>query len=331
MKALFVVGSYCDNDSKLEALESLLLQAQELGIQTLVIGKYPIPERVQRLCSYFLFDKDNPFITGRAISYWHAIYGVKVSDLFPDHGLAALSQITIGLSVAKALGYDIAYWVNYDVDLTKFADFSIAARASIENGNHAAGFEFTKKEPYAAGICLTNIAFKVNPASEKLNGILTESLYRRVVESDSSLYAEDVMLEAIKLSELKYDYLDPALNFPASISVMGDRLNGKIRDQLCPISRAYFSNCFIGFCENTDKPGCFIWTVAIPNVEVEIDFGNARGVFSNGNSLHIFIDLEEPPTQCKVVSINGEPVNELIDESFSPEYWGRHRIRKEEV
>jgi hypothetical protein len=58
MKELIVVGSYCDTASKLEALESLLLQAQALGIQTLVIGKYPIPERVQSLCDYFLFDKD---------------------------------------------------------------------------------------------------------------------------------------------------------------------------------------------------------------------------------------------------------------------------------
>jgi hypothetical protein len=328
MKELIVVGSYCDTASKLEALESLLLQAQALGIQTLVIGKYPIPERVQSLCDYFLFDKDNPFIIGRAISYWHTIHGIRVSDIFPDHGLAALSQITKSLSVAKALGYDIAYWVNYDVDLTKFADFAIAARTSIAQGNHAAGFEFTKRAPHAAGICLTNIAFKINPASEKLNGILTESLYRRVIESDSSLYAEDVMLEAAKLSELRYDYLDQDLNFPASITVMGNRLNGKINSQTC---LKYFSNCFIGFCENTDRPGCFIWTTHTPNLEVEIDFGNAQGIFSNGDGLYIFIDLEEQPAQCKIVSINGEPVNELIDESFSPEYWGRHRIRKEEV
>jgi hypothetical protein len=329
MREIFVVGSYCDTASKIEALENLLHQAKSLGIQTLVFGKYPLPEKTQRLCDYFLFDKDNPFIAGRAICYWHTNHGFRVSDIFPDHGLAALSQITKGLSVAKALNYDIAYWVNYDVDLANFADFSSAAKLSLSQGSHAAGFEFTKMAPLAAGICLTSIAFKLNPASEKLNGILTESLYRRVIESNSSFYAEDVMLEAVKLSELKYDFLDPALNFPASITVMGDRLNGKFDSGKLPISTKYFSNFFIGFDENSGSPGFFIWNTYPPNLEIEIDFGNSIGTFTNGNSVYIHETLADPPSQCKILSINGEPVNETLDESFSNEYWGRHRIRQE--
>ena len=329
MREIFVVGSYCDTPSKLEALEDLLIQAKSLGIQTLVFGKYPLPEETQRLCDYYLFDKDNPFIIGRAICYWHTIYGVKVTDLFPDHGLAALSQITKGLSVAKALNYDIAYWVNYDVDLTKFPDFANAARLSLSQGNHAAGFEFTKKAPFVSGICLTNIAFKINPASEKLNGVLTERLYRTVIESDSSAYAEDVMREAIKISELKYDYLDPALNFPASITVMGNRLNGKIEVSRAPICSRHFSNFFIGFDENADSTGFFIWNVYAPDLEIEIDFGSVIKTYSNGKSTFIHETLTDPPVYCKVISINGEPVNETLDEAFSNEYWSRHKIRKE--
>jgi hypothetical protein len=52
MKEILLVGAYCDTAVKLEALERLLAQAKDLNMPVLVFGRYPLPERVQKLCDY---------------------------------------------------------------------------------------------------------------------------------------------------------------------------------------------------------------------------------------------------------------------------------------
>lgn len=331
MKELLIICSYCDTSNKIAALERLLNQAKEHGLETLLFAKYPISQSIQKLCTYYVFDGDNPFIAGQSLCYWYEIYDFKVLTITPDHGLAVLNQIVKSLSIANSLKYDIAYLVNYDVDISSFPEFSNVAKSKIIEGYHAIGFEWKKQEPLMNGMNLTNIAFKVNIAAEKMNGVLTENLYLRTAQKNQSILAEDVMLEAVKISELKYFFLDPNYDFPAKITVIGDRLNGKINEDTSPISLKYFSNCFVGFDEDFDSPGCIIWTTYEPDLQIEIDFGSETGIWSNGKSKYIRIKLSEPPTMCKILSINGVDVNEIIDHEFESSHWGRNRIQTKEL
>lgn len=328
MKEILLVGAYCDTAVKLKALERLLTQAKDLHMPVLVFGRYPLPERVQRLCDYWLFDKSNPIISDHVISHWNRVHGRVISNLFLDYGFAALDQMTKSLGFVDSLNYDIAYWVGYDVDLTEFPKFREASLEQInEKGSHAVGFMFkpTSEGPFR-GFGTTTIAFKVNEASVKLRGSLTESLYRWVISHDQNLLAEDVIETCFKLADVKHHILDQSLNLPATLTATGIRKHGDVPAEF-PKTRSYLSSLFIGKNEDTGDFVCFIWNIKSPNLTIVLDFGNGIEVAEvNG---HVEFALTQKPTQCKVVSINAEPIDETLDLEYSDAYWSTNLLRRD--
>lgn len=327
MKEILLVGAYCDTAVKLEALERLLAQAKDLNMPVLVFGRYPLPERVQKLCDYWLFDRSNPLIEDHVLSYWQRAHGRIISNLSLDYGFAAMDQMTKSLGFVDSLNYDIAYWVVYDVDLTEFSKFKEASLAQInENGSHAVGFMFkpTSEGPFR-GFGTTTIAFKVNEASTKLRGSLTESLYRWVISHDQNLLAEDVLETCFKLNELKYHILDHSLNLPATLTSTGIRNHGNVPNDF-PKTHNYLANCFIGKNEDTGEFACFIWNIKSPKLKIVLDFGNSTEIVEVEN--HVEFALTQKPTRCRVVSINDEPIDEILDSEYSDNYWGTNLLRQ---
>ena len=123
MKEIAIFGSYCNTKDKLIALENSITQAKNLGLDVLVFGRYPIPESTQKMCDYWIYDKSNPIIEERTLNHWYITQDKYISNWFPDYGYAALEQITKSLGFVNNLGYEIAYWLVYDVDLTHFQSF----------------------------------------------------------------------------------------------------------------------------------------------------------------------------------------------------------------
>jgi hypothetical protein len=101
VKEIVIFGSYCNTKEKLAALEKSITDAKALNLDVLVFGRYPIPEKTQKLCDYWIFDKSNPVMLDRALNHWCATHGKYISNWFYDYGYAALEQIV------KTLGFDI--------------------------------------------------------------------------------------------------------------------------------------------------------------------------------------------------------------------------------
>ena len=124
MKKVVLIGSYCDTPYKLELLIDLINKIKDRGFDIIVYGKHPIPEHVQNMCDYWIYDKSNPLIDNRTLNVWELRYGKKFSRLINfDWGFAAIDQLIKSLGFAKSLHYDIAYWLNYDTNLENFDVF----------------------------------------------------------------------------------------------------------------------------------------------------------------------------------------------------------------
>jgi hypothetical protein len=328
MREILLVGAYCDTDVKLAALERLLEQAKTLNLPILIFGRYPLPERIQRLCDYWIFDRSNPIIEDHVLSYWQLAHGRIISSLFLDYGFAALDQMTKSVGFVNSLGYDIAYWLVYDVDLEKFAEFRAKSLDLISsNEAHIVGFSFKpSSQGLPRGIDTTTLALKVNESSARLKGSLTENLYRRIIKTDQNLLAEDVLAECLDISELKTSILDQSLNLPATLTSTGIRNHGNVNDQF-PKTYPHLSNCFVGRHEHTGKAVCFIWNIKTPGLNLVLDFGLQENLIISCEFDHIEFELAEIPTRCRVVSINEEPIDETLDAEYPEQYWGVNLIR----
>lgn len=328
MKEVIIIGSYCDTAVKLAALDRILDQTKDLGLPTIVFGRYPIPERIQKKCDYWIYDKSNPVLEDRALNHWFLINDKKISNLFFDFAYAALEQITKTLGFAKSLNYEVAHWLNYDVDLQNFEEFRRAALISLnDHGNSAACVRFMPvSNGVLRGINTTSISFKVADSHSKLVGIMTQSFYRKFFEQNGDYIAEDFIEDCFKLSELKYGIIPVHLAPKATLTSTGLRKHGNIPDEFREI-RKYFHNFFVGINPSTNRPTCYIWNFSDQVDQLHIDFGNGMILTANVDGRNIFeLPLTFIPTRCKILEINGKLINEVLDPEYNDRYWEMNRI-----
>jgi hypothetical protein len=329
MREVILVGSYCDTEVKLKALENLLDAAKSMDIPVIAFGRWPIPERIQEKCAYWIYDQSNPVLSERTLDHWFRINGEQLSNYFFDFGYAALEQIVKTLGFAKNLHYDIAYWLNYDVDMASFEKFREVTSAAIINNRREVAC--TKFKPISTqplrGINTTSIAFKINPAYEKLRGVLSKSFYRKCAEPNEDYIAEDFIEECFNVAEVDYEIM-PIEFFPnALLTSTGSRKHGQIPEDLVKLTN-YLNSFFVGFEQSTEKAVCYIWNMKKPVSKMLIDFGFDEPFELNiENSPIVRLTLEKRPKLCKILRIDDNTIDEYLDREYSDRYWEMNKIK----
>ena len=280
MKEIVIFGSYCNTKEKLEALEKSITNAKALGLDVLVFGRYPIPEKTQRLCDYWIFDKSNPVMMDRVLEHWLAYAGKRMSNWFYDYGYAALEQITKSLGFVKSLNYDIAYWLVYDVDLTNFEPFRNTCLNTLITHDAVCHPFYPAFPGDGRGINGTSIGFKIHPSYDKLKGTITETFYRDLISRRDNFISEDFMEECFRVSELNYYLLPENPQLHATLTSTGNRKHGDVPPEFKKC-REYFLNCFIG--TDTDK-----------NCQVIYIFNLLRPINNITFQVNDYIVFEEP-------------------------------------
>ena len=325
MKEIVIFGSYCNTKAKLNALETSIKQAKNLGLDVLVFGRYPIPESTQKMCNYWIYDKSNPIIQERTLNHWSIVEGKYISNWFPDYGYAALEQITKSLGFVNNLGYEIAYWLVYDVDLTHFQPFrEICQKQLLTHQIVCHKFTPVKHQP-EKGLDGTSVGFKVNPSFTKLKGIMTETFYRDLITRRDNFISEDFMEECFKVSELNYHILETKPNLPATLTSTGLRKHGDIPKDFPKILQ-YITHCNIGWDEDNNNVSVFIWGLKQHIYSITFNFGDNKHIILDKSTSFEF-NLDYKPTKCEIVEINGEVINEILDPEFTNLYWGVFKIR----
>ena len=331
---IVLIGSYCDTQIKLDTLEKQIDSLKLLNLDILVFGRHPLPQHIQKKCDYFIFDKSNPILKDRVLYNYLFTHGKKINFIFQDHGYAALEQITKSLGFVKSLNYDIAYWLVYDVDVTEFSSFRELSLIKLKNHNAVCHNYFPKSTQFSSGIDGTSISFKVQTAYDKLKSTMTETFYRDLIKrKNKDFISEDFMEECFRVSEMNHYIMKPKPNLPAILSNTNNRKHGEVPSSLLKINK-YFKRCFIGL--NTDINRCVIWIDNILQSFEEISFMiNDKEIITKKNikandhgGVEIIINKA---TQLKIISIDGETINELLDPELTEQYWKINNIKNYQI
>lgn len=323
MKKVVLVGTYCDTPVKLNLLIDLIKKIKERNLDIIVYGKYPIPDYVQEMCDYWIYDKSNPLINNRTLNVWELRYGKRFSKLINfDWGFAAMDQLIKSLGFANSLNYEIAYWLNYDVNLENFDLFQSQCDELLPNTSSVLYYWDTPHR--VDGVSLLSICFKIHESYEKLKGVVNMTVYNNLIK-DTEFIAEDVFGEMLKMSELNHHVIKEDPKIDAQINSFGNRINGEIPKEFVETSK-YMSKCFIGF--NTDKkiPTIFISGLLVNIYEIVFDIGHDDLLVIKDPKLDAYESIEielnnNKPNKLTILSINGQVINEILDNSLDSQYY----------
>jgi hypothetical protein len=321
MKEIAIIGSYCNTDIKLNILEKQIDKLKLLDLDILVFGKYPLPSYLQKKCDYFIFDKSNPVIEDRVLYHYLYTHGKKINYIFKDYGYAALEQITKSLGFVKSLNYDIAYWLVYDVDVTEFSSFrNLSLKKLLEFD--AVCSVFRRSNANCQGLDGTSVSFKVQTSYDKLKGNITKTFYKDLIDrKGNDFISEDFMEECFRIGEVNY-YITEEKNLPAVLSSTVNRKLGEVGDEF-PKTSKYFRRCFIGKDVYTNKYVIWIDNILqdVNNIKLQINDGfivdkNVTKDINGGIEINI-----DKAHMLKIISINDEEINELLDPELNDEYY----------
>ena len=334
MKEIILIGSYCNTQIKLDILEKQIDDLKLLNVDILVFGRYPLPLDIQKKCDYFIFDKSNPIIENRTLYHYLYTHGKEINYVFEDYGYAALEQIIKSLGFAKSLNYDIAHWLVYDVDVTEFYKFRDLSLKKLKNYDVLC-HRFAPKNNILSGIDGTSISFKIHTAYDKLKGNMTKTFYKDLIKrKDKDFISEDFMEECFRVSEMQSYIVSPKPNLPAVLSSTKNRQHGDV--PLFLKSSKYFKRCFIGW--DLDKECCVIWIdnilKDITKIKLQLDksrFLNEDVKINEKGGIEIIVIplsiLKIKPKILKIVSINEEAIDEILDEELTDEYYKSNTIK----
>jgi len=330
MREIAIVGSYSNTKEKLRLLEECINECKKNNLDVLVYGRYPIPESTQKLCDYWIFDKSNPVLESRLMDFWNINNGKKTHKLNYDFGFAAIEQIIKSLGIVKSFNYESAYWINYDVDMTNFKTF-MEIWSEKQKQYESIVYEFYTNYGDIKGINTTILAFKINSSYEKLKGYFTITNYYKT-NLNTTNFAEHFIKKCFELSELTHYVMDSSLVPPSKITTNDEGLGrrcGEIQ-KINNRTRDYFESCFIGTDMKTDKKVIFMSNIKTPIKEIKFNIGeNIISVDTPPLDKHKCVEIvfnDEIPTKLEVLSINGEIINEEIDEVLDEDYWRFNKI-----
>lgn len=121
MKKVALISTYCDTIEKQEVLEKNIKNIKICGLDVIVISPIFLPEKIQKLCDYFLLIKDNPILVwpDKAMVLWRTLMldskQIKISTCVPDYGWAGLCHVKKLSEIALSYDYDYFYHMIYDL------------------------------------------------------------------------------------------------------------------------------------------------------------------------------------------------------------------------
>ena len=335
MKEIILIGSYCNTQIKLDILEKQIDSLKLLNIDILVFGRYPLPSYIQKRCAYFRFDKYNPIIENRTLYHYLHTHGQEINYVFEDYGYAALEQIIKSLGFAKSLNYDIAHWLVYDVDVTEFNLFRLLSLEKLSIHDVVCS-KFQKTNDLEQGIDGCSLSFKIHTAYDKLKGNMTKTFYKDLIKrKNKDFISEDFMEECFRVSEIQPYIVSPKPNLPAVLSSTKNRQHGEV--PLSLKSSKYFKRCFVGW--DLDKGCCVIWMdnilIDITKIKLQLDksrFLDKKTIINKNGGIEIIPSIDDPlvvvnPKMLKIISINEEVIDEILDIELTNEYYKVNTIK----
>ena len=148
--------------------------------------------------------------------------------------------------------------------------------------------------------------------------------------------AEHFMEYCFNLSELSVNINEEKPIMKALINNQGTRVFGDIPNQKSKLFK-FFYNCYIGKSKDLNKNVIYIYNIKIEINEIVINYGNGNKTFNNLQSLEYLnyktyeIIIDEPIVKLEIISVNGEMINEVLDERLDDFYFQKNTIEIKKI
>jgi hypothetical protein len=123
MKKVALISSFCDTQQKVDILNNNIDTLKQMGIDTIVISPFSLPDEVINNVTYFFKTKDNPVLDWpeRSMYSWSQIYlngeEYRISRTYADYGWAGLFQVKQLSEIALLFNYDQYFHIIYDLKI----------------------------------------------------------------------------------------------------------------------------------------------------------------------------------------------------------------------
>ena len=126
MEEIFVILSHTPTFEQQQLLRDLVFKLKQNNKKTLIVSHTPIPEDINKLTNYSFYDSDNTLLDVWKYTEGFNFYGNEYFlvesqfDIFKyfNYGLAVYKLVSLGLSLAKNLGYKKCHMIEYDTDFS---------------------------------------------------------------------------------------------------------------------------------------------------------------------------------------------------------------------
>ena len=178
------------------------------------------------------------------------------------------------------------------------------------------------------GVCLTAIGFKIGESHARLKGVITKSNYESIFKS-TNFIPEDIFRRMVDTSELDYFISEEHSPMTASIDSEGERLHGRIPEEFVK-TKNYMGRCFIGTSRNRGCRVVYMSSIREEIKEIVFNFGyNDVSFYNLVMDEHKASEIEIPgdfPKKLLVRSINGNSIDELLDDNLNEDYFRLNTI-----
>lgn len=125
MKECFLIGAYCHTEERLNELKRCLVNLQKYNLPILISSHYTLPDDVIKNVDGFIYDPSNEILYQKDFEkyktgfwYFYEDNYIRIDKAFDfHHDYAFWTQIRNGFSLAKMKGYDMVYFLDFDVEL----------------------------------------------------------------------------------------------------------------------------------------------------------------------------------------------------------------------
>lgn len=125
MKECFLIGAYCHTEERLNELKRCLINLRRHNLPILISSHYTLPADIIQSVDGFVYDPANEILYQKDFEeyqtgfwYFYENNNVRIDKAFDfHHDYAFWTQLRNGFALAKNKGFDMIYFLDFDVEL----------------------------------------------------------------------------------------------------------------------------------------------------------------------------------------------------------------------
>lgn len=125
MKECFLIGAYCHTEERLNELKRCLFNLKRHNLPILISSHYTLPADIIQSVDGFVYDPDNEILYQKDFEkyqtgfwYFYEDNNIRIDKAFDfHHDYAFWTQLRNGFALAKNKGFDMCYFLDFDVEL----------------------------------------------------------------------------------------------------------------------------------------------------------------------------------------------------------------------